>query len=281
MIQLSSKERQIYMNSYHEQNRASWNRATPQHHSHKPDLLERFRRGESSIYPEEIELLGDVKDKKVAHLQCNDGQDTVSIARDLEADITGIDIADYAIDFAGKLARAAGVSERARFVRADIFDWLRETPERFHAVFTSYGAICWISDLGEWARGIARVLQPEGRFVMVEFHPFITVFDPEWNFAGDYMGGTGINYEGVGDYVGNDYAGSFENPEPSFEFPWGLGEITRSLIDAGLTLNHIKEYPYSNGYQCFPNMRPGPGNRYYPPEGKPVLPLMFSLRARK
>src|SRR5262249_18500319 len=77
----------------HEANRLSWNAATDANNSHKQDQAEFFRAGGSTLYPEEVELLGDVRGKTLVHLQCNAGQDTLSLAR-LGAVVTGVDISD-------------------------------------------------------------------------------------------------------------------------------------------------------------------------------------------
>jgi hypothetical protein len=42
--------------------------------------------------------------------------------------------------------------------------------ELFDIVFTSYGALNWLPDLGAWGRVIARHLKPGGMFHIVEFH---------------------------------------------------------------------------------------------------------------
>ena len=100
----------------HEQNRLAWNEATRAHNSHKGDQAAFLRGGGSTLFPEEIELLGDLRDRPLVHLQCNAGQDTLSIASRLGARVTGVDISDEAIDFArqgqvlvlgGSLAAAA------------------------------------------------------------------------------------------------------------------------------------------------------------------------------
>ena len=65
--------------NYHEENRQSWNAATTQHHSHKPDLIERYKNGWNNLYQEDMAILGDVKGKSLVHLQCNDGQDSLSM----------------------------------------------------------------------------------------------------------------------------------------------------------------------------------------------------------
>src|SRR5262249_37627676 len=137
--------------------------------------------------------------RALLHLQCNSGQDTLSLAR-LGANVLGVDISDEAIAFAEQLSRDTGIA--ARFQRADIFDFMEATEERFEIAFSSYGTYGWLSDLDAWARGIARVVLPGGRFVLMDFHPVSSIFDTSWRVRYPYSGGK--NWEsagGVGDYV--------------------------------------------------------------------------------
>src|SRR4051812_10965825 len=99
----------------HEENRVAWNAATEAHNSHKVDQAGFFREGGSTLFPEEVELLGDIAGLSLVHLQCNAGQDTLSLAR-LGATVTGVDISDTAIDFARQLSADSGVP--ATFVRS-------------------------------------------------------------------------------------------------------------------------------------------------------------------
>ncbi|MBD0321660.1 MAG: class I SAM-dependent methyltransferase, partial [Gemmatimonadetes bacterium] len=141
----------------HEQNRLSWNAATAAHNSHKGDQAAFFRAGGDTLFPEELELLGGVDGVDLLHLQCNAGQDTLSLAR-RGARATGVDISDEAIRFARELAEASGIA--AQFERADVYDWLDAAGREgrsFDTVFASYGAIGWLSDLAAWGRGIAGV----------------------------------------------------------------------------------------------------------------------------
>jgi hypothetical protein len=94
------------------------------------------------------------------------------------------------------------------------------------------------------------------------------------------MGGKRIATGGVGDYVGDDYEGKFKNPHVAHEFCWGIGDILGAVLESGLTLTQFKEYPYINGWQRFPEMR-NEGRRFYPLEGKPIMPMMFSIIAAK
>ncbi len=277
----------------HEQNRLSWNTATVAHNSHKGDQAAFFRDGGSTLFPEELDLLGEIAGLRLLHLQCNAGQDTLSLAR-LGAQVTGVDISDEAIDFARRLSADANLP--ARFERADVLDWMPEAAargERFERVFTSYGAICWLSDLRAWAQGIAGLLAPGGRFTMVEFHPFALYFDPHWKPGYDYFKReANLEAAGVGDYVAASGTGlgarhdqpgvvDFANPHPSYEFMWGIGEVVNALVAAGLAIDSLDEYPYANGWKGFDDMEELDGHRMVPPAGMPRLPLMYAIAAHR
>ena len=52
----------------HQANRLSWNAATRAHNSHKGDLAKYLREGRSTLFPEELGLLGDVRGRSLVHL---------------------------------------------------------------------------------------------------------------------------------------------------------------------------------------------------------------------
>jgi SAM-dependent methyltransferase len=269
-----------------EQNRRSWNAVTPAHNSHKRDQAQFLRGGGNTLFPEELELLGDVAGQRVVHLQCNCGQDSLSLAQ-RGAMVTGVDIADEAVAFAQRLAGDAGIE--ATFHRADLLDWFASTDETFDIAFNSYGGVGWISDHAAWARGVHRVLVPGGRLVFVEFHPIAWSLAPDGRLAEPYFIDAPIEEGGVNDYVGGALAPSgfeagvenFQNPERSYSFQWTVGSIVQHLIDAELRIDVLREYPFSNGCELFDGMQRLPGNRYGMPEGIPAMPLMIGLVATK
>ncbi len=279
----------------HEANRLSWNEATKAHNSHKAGQAEYFRNGGNKLFPEEMELLGDVAGKDLVHLQCNAGQDSLSLVR-LGAHVTGVDISDEAIAFARQLSADSGLP--ATFVRSDVFDWFREAGtagQSFDLAFSSYGAIGWLSDLSEWAKGIAGVLRPGGRFVLVEFHPFAFTLDDDGKgvVTYPYASSEPLTWDdGVGDYVaasGPALAPSgflegvkdFRNPFACHEYAWSMADVVTALLAAGLRIEAFREYLYANGWKPFPGMRELPGRRTAMPEGMPQVPLMFAVVARK
>ncbi len=276
---------------HHEINRLSWNEGTKAHNSHKGDQAKFFREGGTTLWDDEVKLLGDIEGKSLLHLQCNSGQDTLSIVKHLGAVATGVDISDEAIDFAKKLSQDSEIP--AEFIRSDVYDWFEQNETQYDVVFCSYGVMVWLSDLKTWGEGIAKALKSGGRFVFIEFHPALMVFENDWEFTYDYMGGGHLEFEsGVGDYVamsGSVVTGeyqkgveNFENPEAGVEYQWGIADVVMALISAGLTLTDLKEYPYSNAFNPMPDLRETSLRRFVMPEGKPQqFPMMFSVVAEK
>lgn len=272
-----------------EQNRRSWEEVVPAHESHRGDLAGFLKRGGSTLFPEELQLLGEVEGRSLAHLMCNTGGDSLSLAS-RGARVTGVDVSERAVESARGLSRESGIE--ARFVRSDIYDWLESGAETgFDLAYASYGVVCWLSDLDRWALGLRRMLAPGGRFALVDFHPAAMMLDSGWRLAHDYYsGGEPLQESGVGDYVGESGGGltpagyeegfrGFENPEPCYLFRWGLGEVVSALCGAGFVLRALEEYPYSNGERQFSGMRELAGGRMVAPEGVPRVPLMYGIAA--
>lgn len=278
----------------HEANRRSWNAATVAHNSHKRDQAGFLRAGGMTLFPEEVELLGEIAGQRLVHLQCNSGQDTLSLAR-LGALVTGVDISDDAIDFARQLSAETGIP--GTFERADVYDWLATAGRgsaRFDVVFSSYGSLCWLSDLPRWAAGIAAILANGGRLVVIDFHPVALMFDEHFRLVYPYFGhGTPQKWDdGVSDYVGRAGAAlapsgfeagvrDFVNPHPAYEFQWPMSAILTAVLDGGLRIDTLREYPFFNAAKLYERMREGPGRRMCLPEDVPSVPLMFGLVATR
>ena len=97
-------------------NKEAWNKKVDYHLKSEFYDHENFMAGKTSLNDIELGLLGDVKGKKVLHLQCHFGQDSISLAR-LGAEVTAVDFSDEAINAAKDAAEnelhAAGVSDAA------------------------------------------------------------------------------------------------------------------------------------------------------------------------
>ena len=275
----------------HEANRQSWNAATIAHNSHKGDQIRFFRNGGDTLFAEELELLREIRGQRILHLQCNCGQDSLSLAK-RGAHVTGVDISDQAIDFARHLARRADID--AEYHRADLYEWLIDDAREasFDVVFSSYGFLQYLSNLDLWARLVTKALAPGGALVLVDIHPVLRMFDSAGRLSHPYSadGQPFTCSRGVPDYVGD--AGTelsatefqegivnFDNPHPHHTFRWGLGDLTEAVVASGLRLTELREYHHTNGHRYFQNGRTTDGRRVFPPEHLPNLPMMFGLRA--
>jgi SAM-dependent methyltransferase len=265
----------------------SWNLATRRHNAHKKDQAAFFCSGGTTLFAEERALLGDLRGKRLLHLQCNSGQDSLSLVG-LGADVTGVDISDEAIRFAHELAHDTG--HPAAFIQSEAVAYVTNVaaPETFDTVFFSYGALGWIRDLTLYFAGMARVLKPGGTLVGIEFHPLLWCFDEHQKLTDSYQNST-LYRDPVSDYINAELAPSgfieledpFHNPHRAESFQHTIGQTVTAVLKAGLRLTQLQEYPYTNGFRPWPTLTPLGGQRFGFAEGAHNLPLMFSITATK
>ena len=162
---------------YFHANMDAWNRKTIEHFRSDFYDVKKFRETKSSLNNIELEEIGDVKGKSLLHLQCHFGLDTLSWAN-LGAQVTGVDFSEESIEKARQLSSELDLT--ADFICCNIYDLRNHLSRKFDLIFTSYGVIGWLPDLDEWATLIADFLKQGGIFYLVEFHPFIWIYDSEF-----------------------------------------------------------------------------------------------------
>ncbi len=257
-----------------EANRALWNARVPHHLTSRMYDVEGFVAGRNSLTDLELELLGDVRGQRVLHLQCHFGQDTLSLAR-LGAVVTGLDISDAALEEARKLAARCGLD--ARWVLSNVVDHQLALDDAFDLVFSSYGTIGWLPDLAPWAANIRRYLRPGGRFVFVEFHPVVWMFDNDFTqVAYSYFNREVIKEEDEGTYA--ERAAPIKLP--SYSWNHGLGEVLGALQQQGLRVERFTELDGSP-HDCFANTVQGPDGLYRIKGMEGKLPMVYGLVATK
>lgn len=266
------------MERFFKTNVKRWNELVEIHARSDYYDLEGFKAGKLSLHDIEREALGDVSGKSLLHLQCQFGLDTLSWAR-LGATVTGVDFSDRAIKFAESLSRELNI--HARFICSNIYDLPKALDESFDIVYTSYGVLCWLPKIDEWAQIISKYLRSGGIFLVVDFHPLAWIFDS------DDLTELKVKYS----YFHSEEPylfqreGTYAEPEANvknktyYEWQHSLSDIMNALIRAGLRIQSIKEYPYSID-RLFYFMREQmeywrfTSSRY-------DIPLMFSVKATK
>ena len=275
-----------------EETRLSWNVATAAHNAHKAAQGE-WLRTHSTLFPEELTLLGDVRGARLLHVCCNSGQDTVSLARHHGAACTGVDFSEEAITTARRLAAEVGLE--LPFHHDEALRFLEGTPERFDVVYGSYGFLPWMLDLPAILRGVRRVLRPGGRFVVLEFHPMAWSFDERFQLRDPYFTEQ-LFSDPVSDYVGaaggalspsghREVAEPFANPHRAHSAQHTIEQTVMACLRAGLVLEQLREWPFSNGCRIHEGLVPAgaeglDARRFTTPPGVPTLPLMLGVVAR-
>src|SRR5438034_1273127 len=105
------------MDDYTTENRRRWDELVPHHLTSAYYNVEAFLTGQTTLHSIERDELGDVRGRKLLHLQCHFGLDTLSWARE-GAIVTGVDFSQAAISAARKLA--AELAIEANFIEADV-----------------------------------------------------------------------------------------------------------------------------------------------------------------
>ncbi len=261
-------------NNYIEINRQSWNNRVDVHLKSEFYDQDNFLKGKNTLNDIELNLLGDIKDKSILHLQCHFGQDSISLSR-LGAKVTGVDLSDKAIECAQQIAKETG--SNTKFICCNVYDLDKYLDEKFDIVFTSYGTIGWLPDLSLWAKIIAHFLKPNGKFVFVEFHPVVWMFDDNFeHIAYKYTNTGAIMETETGTYADKNAAIT----QSYVMWNHGLSEVVNNLIKAGLEINSLDEYDYSP-YNCFNKTIEFEKNKFRIAHLEDKIPMVFSIVATK
>jgi SAM-dependent methyltransferase len=222
--------------------------------------------------------LGDLNGKRVAHLQCHIGTDTISLSR-LGASVVGLDFSEKAVLAARELASKAGSD--AMFVRAAVYDAAEALDEKFDLVYTSVGVINWLADLDQWAAAIAGLLDPGGRFFIRDMHPMLWIFeenDGEIRPTYPYFTGpdSPLSWDTADTYVEGDTSGITNTRQ--HEWNHSIAEIVNALASNGMIITSMVEHQGID-WEFVPSAIKE-GKQWFLPEPlRQQVPMMFSLSA--
>jgi SAM-dependent methyltransferase len=264
-----------------EMNRRNWDERAAIHarDSNGDYMLDRFRAGEDALHSIEAAELGDISGKNVLHLQCHIGRDTLCLAR-RGAVVTGLDFSSAALEVARRLSDQTGL--KANFVEGIVDQAPELTPGPFDLVFTTWGTICWLPDMKQWAKTIASVLAPGGELYFADAHPTFTVLE---EFAGKLVPtydfqtppDRPLQFANETTYTSDPTILSHRSTR---EWIHSLSSVLGGLIDAGLTITMFREHEVLP-WRGLPSLVPASERMWRLPDGVPRVPLSYSVRARK
>jgi len=246
-----------------EANRRFWDASTAQKMAVGSYPLASFRAGESTLFEHERRELGDVAGASLLHLQCNNGLETLSLAR-AGADAVGIDISGESLRYARELA--AEVDVDASFVQCTVSDVPAVLDRTFDVVYTSRGVLVWLPDLDVWADSVARSLAEGGVFYLYDGHPIADIFDDDREPDGSYFDSDPRRYDGA----------RFGADREHYRTRHTLGDVVTALASAGLDIEFVHEFPFAFWRRWEGMVRDERGR--WTLSGDP-LPLSVSIRA--
>ncbi|WP_330254378.1 class I SAM-dependent methyltransferase [Nocardia sp. NBC_00565] len=260
-------------------NRGNWDVRAPIH------AASRFYRDRDSSYwfaPFEWDILGDVRDRDVLHLQCHLGTETIEFA-ERGATAVGLDFSPASIAHAREIA-----SDTVEYVCADVYDAPNAVGHRhFDIVYTGKGALCYLPDLPRWANILAELLRPGGLVYIVEFHPLLHSLGPtppagvdpdSLVLHDDYLEGRGAQRRDS-DHTYTD-GPALTTDTTVYEWRHGLGEVINALIGAGLHITDLTETEMLP-WPRWSHMIPTDNGWFRLPPTDPILPLLYGLAATK
>lgn len=262
-------------------NRRNWDERVPIHRRDRSGFygVERFLAGDKHLHAIENGELGEVAGKRLIHLQCHFGLDTLILARH-GARVTGLDFSPAAIAEARRLAAETGLA--AEFVCANVYDARQVVEGEFEIAYVTWGTLCWLPDVAAWARTVASLLNPGGYLYFADAHPSMLILEErDGRLVHEHPIDTPADAPLVFD-TPNTYNG---DPTPliatrTYEWIHSLSRVVGALLGSGLRLDFLHEHK-GLPWPLFPMCVRGADGLWHLPESVPAFPLSYSLRATK
>ena len=174
-------------------------------------------------------VLGDLPGKRVLNLLGSHARKAVPMAL-LGVDVTVVDISEENRRYGMETAEAAGVDIKYEVIDAETY--LNQAPMvTFDLCLMEGGCLHYFQDLVPLYKGVARVLSPDGRFVVHEFHPFRKI-----RHVNDYF------FSGVHE-VPVPVRSNNEGPRCRLRYRT-MAEIWREIVDASMRIELFEEQPH-------------------------------------
>ncbi len=232
---------------YAEANRKAWNQVNYKHQAKKEETG-KYRKFEQAGYSTLDHLITEkllsygLRGKDVAHVCCNDGEETLSLKNLGARKVVGFDISDNAIESARLLSKRSNIE--GDFIQTDIYDISKEYNNSFDMVYISVGSLIWFPDILRFFRVINRILKINGHVLIYDIHPFLLLLDEDnkdkpYELRYSYFKNEPLVSNGGLDYLGKE---KYESVLPTYNFDPTFSQIVMGLIKNKISLQQLEEY---------------------------------------
>lgn len=256
-------------------NKEAWGQLSKDHYN---TFLNQYRKNRFQLNSYIQQELGDINGKKIIHLQCNTGADTIKLAQMGARRVVGVDLVPDNIFYAKQLAKDLE-AEHVDFIESDIMKLAEIHEDTYDIVFTSEGALGWLPDLNVWANTIRKLLKEDGYLYVFDSHPFFLTFDESkvgkeiYEIKYPYLS----KEPDVCDTIGG-YASEVKEGAKNYFWLHTVSDIINALTKAGLHIEFFNEF--SENFYNTGDMRTIEGKGLYEyAHNKDKYPMSFSLKA--
>lgn len=208
----------------------------------RPDSAREILAGKRFLYPENLELAGDVHDKRLLDMGCGDGAEMLEWAR-VGAIVTGVDNSSIQLAVARSNAEKLGVE--CSLVQADLLRLPEDLLQgEFDIVFSAW-VTAWIGDLDGWFRNVHRALKPGGRFLLNGGHPlsaFLQEMDEGETLRDSYFDEGPFTFNPYPD-DNPDSMNPAGDPITTIEWSPTLGNLVTAVAKSGFHIDALLELP--------------------------------------
>ena len=233
-----------------EKNQESWNKETYnawiERLGEPKDAADRIKKNPSKVLSVIHNKMDRIEGKKIMNLMGSNGNKAVALAL-LGAEVTVVDFSEGNKRYAEDLAREAGVS--INYILSDVLKMPREVfTGDYDIVFAEMGIIHYFIDLKPFITIIKRLLKPNGRLIIRDFHPVTTKLISsrgstakirKHKVTGDYFD-TSLEEKEV---AYSKYLEKGEEVHKVLLRRWNLGEVVTAVAKEDLFITSLDEEP--------------------------------------
>lgn len=219
------------MNDLHESSRSCWNQWADRWRRKADERgvwRECYRDPTLGLTAGEMRFLSQVGGKDVCILGSGDNEVVFALAG-MGAHVTSVDISEKQLEIARERAGILGIE--VSFLRADVTDLASVPDASFDVAYTGGHVSVWVSDISKYYGEAARVLRPQGLFVVNEYHPF------RWRWHESDGSRPRRRYFDRGPYKYRTDEGLCQ-----VEFHWTVTDHLQAVLDAGCALVKVDEH---------------------------------------
>lgn len=237
----------------------------------------------SAELAQDVGRFGDLTGRHVIHLQCHVGTDTIGFARLGASRVVGLDLSEASLAHARSIAESAGAD--IEYVHANVYDARRAVSGDFDLVYTSIGVLCWLPDVGGWARVVASLLKPGGTFFIRDDHPMFMAIGED---VSDGLKVEQPYFQLEAPATWDDDSSYVDTPgapriahTTNHQWNHSLGQTITALIDAGLVIDCVEETTRA-AWCPWPGLMEQDSDGGWRLRDRPErLPLQFAITAHK